>query len=267
MCDLSLIRKCFSFVYHLVLKTPIKVVVTIFALALPTIALSESSVPSRGSEMVFGFAEYPPVGITNAQGNPDGYLFRLAEAAIKKLGYQPRLRILPTTRIEESLKDGSVNFTILGNSPKREAFCAVGKLPIFVDELRAIHLSSVPNIKNVQDLAGKRIIRMAGYGYGGVLDFLSNKETKTTVEEASTREAGLEMMLNGRADYFMDYAGPVAGALSQLNNPNIRAETVYKLDFVVLGAPKNAEGQKMVEQIEKTLKELQTLPQFKMPKM
>jgi len=267
MCNLSLIRTCFSFALNPVSKMPIKVAFATLSLVLPVFAFSASSVPAQGSEMVFGFAEYPPVGITNNQGNPDGYLFKLAQAAIKKLGYKPRLRILPTTRIEESLKDGTVNFTILGNSPKRAAFCAVGTVPIFVDELRAIHLSSVPDIKNVEDLAGKRIIRLAGYGYGGVLDFLSNKETKTKVEEATTREAGLEMMVNGRADYFMDYAGPVSGALEKLNNPNIRAETVYKLDFVVLGTPKTEEGQKMVLQIEKTLKELQTLPQYKMPKM
>ena len=267
MCDLYSISDFFSYVSRLVLRIPIKFAFAILSLSLPAVAFSESSVPAPGGEMVFGFAEYPPVGITNKQGNPDGYLFQLAEAAIKKLGYKPRLRILPTTRIEESLKDGTVNFTILGNSPKRAAFCAVGTVPIFVDELRAIHLNSVPNSKNVEDLAGKRIIRLAGYGYGGVLDFLSNKETKTKVEEASTREAGLEMMINGRADYFMDYAGPVSTALDKINNQNIRGETVYKLDFVVLGAPKTAEGQKMVEQLEKALKELQTLPQYKMPKM
>lgn len=224
-----------------------------------------SATNSDKKEFVFAYVDSRPLGYVNDMGKPDGYLFNLAKAALDTVGVQHKQYLFPVGRVYATVFDGSSDMTFSASGPALNQCCLVGNQPIAFDELSVYHTADKPKISSIEDLAGKKFIKIMGYGYGGALDVLNSFKTTTRIESAPNRESALLMLLMDRADYLLDYAAPMQGALVQANISGLQRDVVKRINFYVVLSKQVPDSEKLLKTLENTIANLQKAPEFKPP--
>ena len=102
-------------------------------------------------------------------------------------------------------------------------------------ELHAWGLGTVPVIKAKEDLTGKQVIVLTGYSYGGWRAFMDDSANGVQVVEARTPEQALQLLTAGRAPLLLQYALPMAQALTAHPTADLKSVLISSLDchFVV----------------------------------
>lgn len=173
----------------------------------PQVSQAESK---PAGEIEAGFPQFPPYGFVNDSGQPDGLDVRVARVVFDKLGVPWRPAIYPATRLFRNLQDSSTMFSILVRVPVLEACCLYSKKPVMHDEIRVYHYPDKPVIKSKEDLAGKRIITLRGFSYGGLISFFNDAQNRIANNETPSHESALAMLRAGRADYAVFYGAAVS---------------------------------------------------------
>lgn len=209
-------------------------------LALPLAARAESPLAIQYA--------YPDQSVwttqLDAQGLPANPLLKAAEALFARAGIPWQAHPYPATRMFETLRNGTANFSMLVKSPALEQCCVVGRKPVASTELRVYHTPAKPPIRSRDDLRGKSVILIRGYSYGGLLAQLSAADSGVAVHSAISHQVAFTMLERGRADYLLDYSGPAREILATQPGLDLRHETLDRLDvYLVLwrGYP-NAEA-------------------------
>lgn len=171
----------------------------------------------------------------DAQGGPDNPLFRVAAPLFAKVGIPWHGKSYPTIRMLKYLQEGHAQFSILVKTPALESCCLFSQKPVTAAELRVYRLADRSPINKRDDLQGKRVITVAGYGYGGLLAYLNDAQNRIDSQSAPTHTAAFRMLANGRADYVLDYRGPAAEVLAEEPIAGIRSELLSRQEvFLVL---------------------------------
>ncbi|HLO77286.1 MAG TPA: amino acid ABC transporter [Magnetospirillum sp.] len=173
--------------------------------------------------------------VLDAQGLPANPLIKAADAIFTRAGLKWGAHPYPAARMFETLRNGTANFSMLVKSPALDQCCLVGRNPIASTELQVLRSPGKPTIRQRQDFRGKSVILLRGYSYGGLLAELSAPDSGVTVYSAVNRQAAFVMLEHGRADYLLDYAGPIAEILAGRPDLDLRRDTLDRLEvFLVL---------------------------------
>ncbi|HEX6736418.1 MAG TPA: hypothetical protein VF096_16555 [Azonexus sp.] len=152
---------------------------------------------------------------TDRHGQPENPLFPVAEALFARAGIPWHGRSYPAARMFKYLQDGSAQFSMLVKAPALNDCCLFSRKPIAVAEIRVFHLGGQPAVAKLDDLAGKSIITIHGYSYGGLLAFVNDGRNRVSNNLALTHSAAFKMLAQRRADYVIDYARPAAEVLAE----------------------------------------------------
>ena len=226
-------------------------------------AMAQSGKPV---EIEYGFPESPPLSFTNAQGESEGMLVRLASALFTKAGVSWRAVGYPAARLFSNLADGSTNFAILVNSPTISDCCIISKTPVFVHELRAYYLGNKPPIKEKSDLVGKSVITIRGYTYGGFMKFVTDEKNRITNNTAANHRTAFEMLDAGRADYLLNYGVNAPEALAPDQLAKLKYDTIGYFDIFLVVSKKHPNAEQFMAKLESILKTLDKEQIFKSAK-
>ena len=149
----------------------------------------------------------------DSKGEPDNPLLRLAAPLFQQAGIPWRARGLPAARLFDYLRDGQTDFSMLVKGPAFEKCCLISKHPVAGTELRVYRRKGLAPITSKEGLAGKEIITVHGYSYGGILSFIKDPANKIGNNGTVSHESAFAMLERGRADYLLDYAGPAQEVL------------------------------------------------------
>lgn len=191
-----------------------------------------------------GYIEFPPVFSTNKQGQAEGMLIELAALVIPRAGYQWKSYSFPTKRMADSLARGQLDLWIgLSTLPEFAGTTLVGKSTVATIELNSYWLDDLPPIKSKEDLAGKKVIIVHGFSYGGWASFIHTPEKKVIECRAFTHEQAVNMLKYKRCAYLLNYTGPMQKQLAEIDIPNLKKHRISALEarFVVSKKHKNAE--------------------------
>lgn len=150
---------------------------------------------------------------TDAQGVPGNPLLRVAAALFAETRTPWRAGIYPAPRLFAKLQDGTTPFSMLVRVPALQECCLFSHKSITTVEIRAYRRATSPPLRRDEDLAGKQVITIHGYSYGGLIKFIADDNNRVTNNVARTHAAAFRMLDNGRADYVIDYADPAREAL------------------------------------------------------
>lgn len=168
-------------------------------------------------------------------GEPDNPLLRLAGALFAKAGIPWHGQGYPAARMFQNLKTGTSQFSMLVKAPVLQECCLVGARPMAAAEIRVWRAKDAAPIHAKEDLAGKRVITIRGYSYGGLLTFLNDPANRVVNESALKHDSAFNMLAAGRADYVVDYAGPAAEVLAARPIPGITSDFLARQEvFLVL---------------------------------
>jgi hypothetical protein len=186
----------------------------------------------------------------NSRGEPENPLLNLAGALFLKAGIPWHGANYPAARVFENLRNGTSTFSMLVNSPSVQDCCVVSKKPITNTELRIYRLANQPPVTTRDELAGKNIITVLGYSYGGLLPFLEDRKNNISNNVVSTHEAAFAMLERGRADYLIDYVGPSTEILAAHPIPDIKSELFQRIDVYLVLSKKQADAPRLMARLE-----------------
>lgn len=171
----------------------------------------------------------------NDRGQPDNPLLRVAAALFAKAGIAWHGKDYPAARMFNHLQDGTAQFSILVKAPALQGCCLSSRVPVTSSELRVYRAAGKPPIRSKEDLAGKRVITIRGYSYGGLLAFIDEPANKIANHAAVRHDIAFSMLEAGRGDYLLDYAGPAAEVLAAQPIPGVQSDLLSRQDvFLVL---------------------------------
>jgi polar amino acid transport system substrate-binding protein len=187
---------------------------------------------------------------TNAKGEPDNPLLRVADVLFAKAGIPWHSRSYPAARMFKYLQDGTAQFSMLVKSPALQECCLLSRKPITVAEIRVYHLDGKAPITSLDDLAGKNIITIHGYSYGNLLGFFGNGRNRISNNVALTHPSAFKMLARQRADYVIDYAGPASEVLAAEPIPGLRWEVLSRQDVHLVLAKSYPDAPRVMARLE-----------------
>lgn len=173
----------------------------------PAQTLPEPAAPVR-----FGFNESPPIAFTNDQGQPEGWLVRVASAMLDKAGLAYTMRGFPAARLVKNLQNAELDVSLLVRIPALEASCLFSRVPIAQHELRAYRVGRTPPARGIDDFKSRSVITLHGYSYAGFIDQINDPPNRIRNEVTKSFKAGFAMLEKGRADYLLAYEANVQQA-------------------------------------------------------
>jgi len=189
--------------------------------------------------------------IANERGEQiDGPLLRLANAVFSKAGIPWSGEPVPAARLFQNMKTGASNFTILVHAPVLNECCLVSKKSVIGSDLRVYRIGNTPPVKSWENLRNKTVITIAGYSYGGKINFLKDPANGITIEVAQTHRSGFSMLKAGRGEYFLDYDGASEQALKLEPVPNLANDVIDRINLYFILAKSYPEAEKVMERLE-----------------
>lgn len=191
------------------------------------------------------------VATINDKGQPDTPMTFLAEAVLTRAGLPWHAMPYPARRLFDNLKSGETNFSILVRASSLVDTCIFSKKPVYSTDLNVYSIGDKPPVTSKEDLAGKQIITIRGYSYGGLLKFISDPANKVTNEVASTHKAAFRMLENRRADYLVDYASAANDILAESPVAGIKANSLSRLDIFLVLSKSYPDAENLMTRLEK----------------
>ena len=199
------------------------------------LAFASSLTHAQSAAIEYGYPEQAPRVFTNSKGEPDGHYIHLLGVLFKRAGIEWRAASFPAKRLMANLDNGSTQFSILVKNPVLDNCCLYSSIPVWYDELRAYRIGDKPAIQSREALRNQRIITLAGFSYGGLIDYLNLPANSITNNVANTRDAAFDMLEAGRADYLLDYAESAhAQRLAIRSIPNLHSTVIDKVNMYLV---------------------------------
>jgi polar amino acid transport system substrate-binding protein len=214
-----------------------------------------TSVHAQGIKAAY--VELPPYTYTDAAGSAQGSLVDLLAKVSADAGYTYTAESAPARRLFQGVADGQYDMFIGIKTPEAFQGTTVASNSVIAKiELHAWGIGNVPPIKAKEDLAGKQIIVLTGYSYGGWRTFIDDPANGVKVIEARTPEQALQLLKAGRAEVLLQYALPMAQALTSIPTPDLKSVLISSLDCHFVVSLKRADAAEVVRKLDASFEKL-----------
>lgn len=188
---------------------------------------------------------------TNAQGEVDNPLFRVAGALFARAGIPWQGNTYPAARMFKYLQEGRAQFSMLVRAPSLQECCLFSSKPVAVAEIRAYRRAGAPAVHRVEDLFGQKVITIRGYSYGGMARLLSDAAHRVDKHEAPGHAAAFRMLASGRADYLLDYAGPAREIIADESLPAIESDLLSAQEVYLVLSRSYPDAESVMQRLER----------------
>ncbi|CCQ75032.1 conserved protein of unknown function(similar to ABC-type amino acid transport/signal transduction system) [Magnetospira sp. QH-2] len=186
----------------------------------------------------------------NEKGEPDNPLLRLADALFREAGIPWHGKSLPVLRMFDNLQNGSSNFSMLVKTSRLMDCCLYGTLPVASVDIRVYRHGDTAPIGKLEDLAGKSVITIHGYSYGGIGKFIRDKPNSITNNVAIKHEAAVDMLAARRADYLVDYVHPAEEVLAMKPILGLAHDLLSSKDVYLVLSKTYPDAEKVLARLE-----------------
>lgn len=231
-----------------------------FLLAVSPAIRAQAAPPSPVTKIAVGLNDSPPLSYLDDKGTPHGRVVRLATGLLARAGIPAAVGIYPAPRLFKSLQEGSVQFSIVVRAPILDACCLYSKDPVMQHTLRIYSLGNTPAVRSREELAGKSVIGLAGYSYGGMIHFLRDEKNHIRLEAAPGTHAAFQMLSSGRADYLLAYDANTLDYLAANPVPGLKSHIIAQVPIYLVLSRSYPEAAKVLAQLEILAKETQGPP-------
>lgn len=171
---------------------------------------------------------------TDPGGMPVNPLLRVADALFGRAGMAWRSRTYPASRLFLNLQEGTSHFSMLVRAPALADCCLFSRKPLTSAEIRVYRRAGTPSVRAREDLAGKSVIVIRGYSYGGLAAHIADERHRIVSEATNSHQSAIRMLERGRADYLVDYAGPAAEAMAAEGVSGLESDLLVRQDVYLV---------------------------------
>lgn len=208
--------------------------------------------------LVVGFYEFPPSIYTDEDGVVRGRLHDVVEDMLGRAGYQANFRSLPSARLYNGLRDGSVDLWAgASGKPGLGAYTLESKRLLAEVQLNLYYRWGAPEPKIPQDLAGRDVILISGYTYWPkVNDILADRHLDIRIHRTSNHDSALQMLERRRGDFLINYSLPVDQAAEELGMPPLPYVVLEHLQIRYVVSRKTREPEKLLDALDQVYDEM-----------
>lgn len=219
--------------------------------------LTALSTVHAAEKISVAYIEFPPVFSTNADKQPEGFLIDLTKAVTSKVGVEAEFASYPPKRMVSNIVTGeSALWVGAAAIPDFKDNTYIGDSVVAKIDLRAYTIGKKTPIAKKEDLNGKSIIIIDGYGYGGWADYLKDPKNAVKLEKTNSHESALKMLQSGRGDYLLDYKQAVESTLKTLAIKDIQFNDVSSIEAKFVVSKKYPKGEELLKKLETAYIEL-----------
>ncbi|QQP87658.1 transporter substrate-binding domain-containing protein [Skermanella sp. TT6] len=192
--------------------------------------------PAQAGPLKVVYVELPPYTYTDPDGTPKGSLIELTRKVAADAGVEFTAESVPARRLFQGIAAGEYDMFIGIKTPEAFQGTTVASRSVIARiDLHAWSFGAVPEIRAKEDLAGKQVIVLTGYSYGGWRSYFEDPANGIQMVEARAPEQALQLLVAGRAPILLQYELPMERALGGKRPPDLRSSLISSLDchFVV----------------------------------
>lgn len=225
----------------------------LFALLVPVHAAGQPDAdPAPLTPVVFGFYEFPPSIYTDSNGVVSGRMRVLVDRMLLRAGYAPQYRSLPSARLYNGLRDGSVHLWVGSIKPDLQDHVLEARGLLAETMLNLYYRADTPQPQIPQDLVGTNIILISGYTYWpNVNAMLADPTLKLTLHRTSNHVSALQMLERRRGEFLLDYAVPVDQARAELDMPPLPHQVLARLPIRFIVSRKAPQAEALREALDR----------------
>ena len=180
----------------------------------------------------FGGPLFPPY--FEIQGEtPVGGAVPLLTSIIQGAGFKPAIEVQPAVRLIQKLEEGEIDMAMLVQNDSLDVATKYVRSPLSIWEvvLNLYSHAQPVEIRSREDLRGKRIAVIRGYGYGGLRDWMALPENNILLTEVYSPEVALRVVSHGRVPFALLYEDAYQVEMRQLREslPNIQLNSFQRI--------------------------------------
>jgi len=205
-----------------------------------------------------GILDFPPYSVIETSGKYKGILVELMEKVLKKARISYTVTSLPQKRLFNDLATGDMHIYMgIKGVPAYEGKVLFSKFPVSDIDLRVYARKGTALIHNKEQLKGKRVIVILGYGYGGLIRFLKDPANHIALDPTATHMLALRKLRAKRADYVLDYRRPAGLAITEEGMADeVISHSLAKLNIYFIVSKKAPNAPKLMKQMEEAYQDL-----------
>lgn len=211
----------------------------------------------QGAEIKAGSTSFPPFYVINKDQTASGIYLDIMERTLQHAGLDYRLDIYPTKRLYRNLGSGETHvFFGIKGSPEYHDNVLYSDTEISQIQMRIYAIGDTPLPKTKEDINGRKIITMRGYGYGGLVSYFADKKNNIEVTSTTKHRSSFLMLKNKRADYVINYKHPSETALADLNIKGLKYTNFYDAKVYIIVSKATPNAQQVLNTLEKSYLDL-----------
>lgn len=207
----------------------------------------------------WGFVHFPPLIYLDKDGEYKGELKELMNSIslLSDIPYEPMQ--FPNIRAIFNLNQQNVNFAIAVKSlvEKKEHFL-ISAFPIAKMQLHILWRRGSPPVSSVEDLAGKKLVLLKGYTYGGIREKIEQiTASNMSVENHNRAISALKLQ---RGDYALVYRTASEYSMTAVAQTNFEHAVLGEVDLYFILDRNVAQAEHIMQRLEQAyLRHQQTL--------
>ena len=212
---------------------------------------------AKSQKLKIGYVEFPPYTFTNKYYRPDGLIVNRIITAIERAGYTWDAESFPGKRLFRNIARGYTDIFIgIKGIPMLRTTTYTGRIPIGKIEMRIYYIGNKKPIFKKEDLKGKSVILVRGYGYtDGKLqswtNYIKDRDNKIIYEEARGNLNAFEKLKARRAAYLLEYKLPALQTLKKIYIPNLKYNTIHSANIYIIISKKTKNARIVLKKIQR----------------
>lgn len=181
-----------------------------------------SSAWANDVDIKVGVLHFPPFYVVDETKGVSGIYTDIIGKVLTKAGYTYSIDGFPPKRFYTQLGDNTTNFFLgVRGSEHIEGKVEFGRLEFEGIQLRAYSTTGKPIITKKEELTGKRVIAIRGFGYGGLAKYLHDPANSIKIIETGDHFTAFKMLAAGRGEYLLDYRATSSLVIEELKLTDI----------------------------------------------
>ncbi|MBF0377895.1 MAG: transporter substrate-binding domain-containing protein [Desulfamplus sp.] len=211
----------------------------------------------EAQEVKIGVLHFPPFYVVEEGQEPSGILIDYIKASLDKCSITYSIEGYPAKRVYKNLANGISNI-FLGPKgvPEFEGNVIYGNEKVIQIDLRIYTRGDTQLLKTKEELKGRTILIIRGYGYGGLIKYLEDPTNNITLDVTDGHELAFKKLQMKRADYLLDYSAPAETTLKSVIIPGIQNHSISLLDVFFIVSKKTPDAEKLLKQLEQAFVDL-----------
>lgn len=199
----------------------------------------------QGEPLKVGVLDFPPFYVVKSETDVSGSMAEIIRKTLDRAGIDYVLNGLPPKRLYKNLADGTTHIWMgIKGVPDYDGQVLYSNIQTEEIDVCLYTLADKPLLNSLDELKGKKVITIRGYGYGGMIKFLEDPANNITADPTDGHELAFKKLLKGRADYLLDYKQPAEIMIKKEKLTGLKNRSLknIKVQFIISKKAPDAEN-------------------------